>query len=75
MLKTVEGIYRDGKVELCEPAPVAEGSRVLVTVLEDAPVDLETLGVSEEAAADLRWRLQSVAQDWERPEMAVYDAL
>lgn len=75
MLRTIEGVFRDGKVELSEPTPVEEGARVLVTVLEQGPVDLASVGVTEEAAAELRWRLQSVAEDWERPEMAVYDAL
>ena len=33
MLRTIEGVYRDGKTELLEPAPeVAEG-RVIVTFL------------------------------------------
>jgi len=32
-------------------------------------------GISSEQAANLRARLQSFAQDWERPDMDVYDAL
>ena len=31
MVKSVEGIYRNGKVELVEPLSEAEGSRVIVT--------------------------------------------
>jgi hypothetical protein len=31
MVKSVEGIYRNGKVELVDPLPEAEGSRVIVT--------------------------------------------
>ena len=31
MVKSVEGIYRNGKVELMEPLAEAEGSRVIVT--------------------------------------------
>ena len=31
MVKSVEGIYRNGKVELVEPMAEAEGSRVIVT--------------------------------------------
>ena len=30
MVKSVEGIYRNGKVELVEPLAEAEGSRVIV---------------------------------------------
>jgi hypothetical protein len=31
MARSVEGIYRNGKVELMEPLAEAEGSRVIVT--------------------------------------------
>jgi hypothetical protein len=34
MLTTVEGIYRQGRIELDELPPDAEGARVLVTFLE-----------------------------------------
>lgn len=37
MLKTVEGIYQDGKLELLEPAPIQGSVRVLVTFLEEPP--------------------------------------
>ena len=35
MLKSVEGIFRDGKVELLEPAPQVAESRVVVTFLPE----------------------------------------
>lgn len=38
-------------------------------------VDLRSRGISEHEAADLRRRLQTIADDWERPEMDAYDAL
>ncbi len=74
MLKSVEGIYKDGKVELLEtPANVTE-SRVIVTFLNGrGTVDLRATGLDEKQAADLRWRLQAFAEDWDRPEMDVYD--
>jgi len=31
MLKSVEGIFRDGKIELLEPPPQIEEGRVVVT--------------------------------------------
>jgi hypothetical protein len=76
MLKSVEGIFRDGKIELLEPPPQAEESRVLVTFLP-APhqVDLASRGVDQGRAADLRARLGAIAEDWQRPEMDVYDEL
>jgi hypothetical protein len=76
MLKTVEGIYREGKIELTEtPADVKE-ARVLVTFLpKPGPIDLRERGIDEAQAADLRRRLQTFVEDWERPDMDVYDAL
>ena len=74
MLKSVEGIFRNGKIELLEPAPQAEESRVVVTFLPTrSAVDLTDRGISESEAADLRARLAAIAEDWDRPEMDVYD--
>jgi hypothetical protein len=76
MVKSVEGIYRNGKVELVDPLPEAEGSRVIVTWTHPAePVDLRARGIDEPQAADLRRRLAQFAEDWDRPEMAAYDEL
>lgn len=76
MVKSVEGIYRDGRVELVEPLAEAEGSRVIVTWVQPTePVDLRKRGIDEVQAADLRRRLGQFAEDWDRPEMAVYDDL
>ena len=76
MVKLVEGIYRNGKVELVEPLAEAEGSRVIVTWVHSAElVDLQERGIDESQAADLRRRLAAFAEDWDRPEMALYDDL
>ena len=75
MLNSVEGVYRDGKVELLEPAPPNATGRVIATFLPAASVDLQERGISEEQAADLRRRLATFAEDWDRPEMGVYDAI
>ena len=76
MVKSVEGIYRNGRVELVEPLMEAEGSRVIVTWVHPAdPVDLRERGIDEAQAADLRRRLAAFAEDWDRPEMAIYDDL
>jgi len=75
-VKSVEGVYRNGKVELLEPLAEAEGSRVIVTWIQSAgPVDLRQRGIDETQAADLRRRLAPFAEDWDRPEMAAYDEL
>ena len=73
MVKSVEGIYRNGKVELVEPLEEAEGSRVIVTWVYPAePVDLREKGIDEPQASDLRRRLAQFGEDWDRPEMAIY---
>jgi hypothetical protein len=75
MLKSVHGVFRNGKVELLEPAPSAEETKVLVTFLSPSRVDLRERGISEAQAADLRARFGAIAEDWDRPEMDVYDEL
>ncbi len=74
MFKTIEGIYRDGKVELLEkPRAVPDPARVMVTFLEYPPIDLQARGIVPEQAADLRARLATFAEEWESPEMELYD--
>lgn len=75
MLNSVEGVYRDGKVELLEPPPPNAAGRVLVTFLSAGVVDLAAHGIDEHQAADLRRRLAAFSDDWNRPEMDIYDAL
>jgi len=76
MLQSVEGIYRDGKIELLETPPSIDGARVIVTFLPTpGSVDLPSRGINREQAAKLLARLQSFAEDWERPDMDAYDAL
>ena len=73
--KTFEGIYREGKVELLETPDHVDEARVTVTFVEEGSVDLAGRGIDESQAANLRARLQTLAEDWDRPEMGVYDAL
>jgi hypothetical protein len=71
----VEGVYRDGKIELLEPAPADAKGKVIVTFLETAAVDLADRGIDKAQAADLRHRLKPFSDDWDRPEMDTYDAI
>jgi hypothetical protein len=74
MVKSVEGVYRNGKVELFEPIAEAEGSRLIVTWVQPArSIDLRDRGIDECQAADLRRRLAPFAEDCDRLEMNVYD--
>ena len=74
MLKSVAGMYRNGKVELTEaPVNVPNETNVIVTFLEAGPIDLQTRGIDEAQAADLRARLKTFTEDWDSPEMDIYN--
>lgn len=76
MLKSVKGVYRDGKVELLESVSSDAEGQVIVTFLGRADrVDLADRGIDEHQAGDLRHRLKAFGDDWDRPEMDAYDAL
>jgi hypothetical protein len=76
MLNTVEGVYRDGKIELLEKPPNLKEARVIVTFLpKNGPIDLRERGIDEAEAAQMRAQFETIAEDWERPEMDVYDDL
>jgi len=73
--KTVEGIYRHGRIDLLQaPEDVRDDTAVIVTFIP-APgrVDLRARDIDATQAADLRSRLARFAEDWDRPEMDVYD--
>ena len=74
MLRTVEGTYRDGHIQLAEvPGDIPEESRVIVTFLDADAIDLRTRGINREQAAVLRDRLSTFAEDWDSEEMNIYD--
>lgn len=72
--KSVEGVYRDGKVELAElPENVPDETKVIVTFLAEPSFSLAERGIGEAQAAELRARLQTFSEDWDRPEMEIYN--
>lgn len=74
MLTTVEGIYRNGQIELIEsPNNLLEGTRVIVTFLETKTIDLASQGIDKAQAELLRASLSTFAEDWNSPEMSIYD--
>lgn len=74
MLKSIEGVYRNGKVELVEvPTDVRDETRVVVTFLGSPIIDLRARGIDGAHAADLRARLATFAEHWDSPEMDIYD--
>ena len=73
MLTTIEGVDRDGRVELKSlPSNVAEEAKVIVTFI-DADVDLAAHGIDRSQAEILRNNLATFADDWNSPEMSIYD--
>ena len=75
MLRSVEGIYRDRKIELVEPAPDGAEGRAILTFLSLADVDSGKRGIAPAQAADLRTRLSTFAEDWNDLAMDRHDAL
>jgi hypothetical protein len=74
MLTSVQGVYRGGKIMLAEqPVKVSDETRVIVTFLEPSLIDLRSRGIDEAQAAELRARLATFAEDWDSPEMSIYD--
>lgn len=59
------------KTLLKEPAPTLKKSDEAI----HGTINLAEHGIAQEQAAELRSRLQSFAEDWNRPEMAIYDEL
>ena len=74
MLTAIQGIYRNGKIQLTEaPYNVRDDTPVIVTFLTSDNINLSACGINEEQAADLRTRLTTFAEEWDSPEMDIYD--
>ena len=74
MLTAIQGIYRDGKIQLTEVPPnIRDDTPVIVTFLTSGNVLLAARGIDEAQAADLRARLTTFAEEWDSPEMDIYD--
>ncbi len=72
-MQTVEGTYKNGQIILTEtPSNITE-SKVLVTFLETKEINLGERGIGKEQAAELRAKFSAIAEDWNRPEMDIYD--
>ena len=74
MLVSVEGVYRNGRIELTEnPNNVPEGTCVIVTFVGSNDIDLASQGINREQAEALRGSLDTFSDDWNSPEMSIYD--
>lgn len=74
MLTAIQGTYRNGKIHLTEaPRNVSDDTPVIVTFLTSGNIALSARGIDEAQAADLRARLTTFAEEWDSPEMDIYD--
>jgi uncharacterized UPF0146 family protein len=74
MLISVEGVYRNGRVELTEnPNNVSEGASVIVTFVQSNGIDLASQGINREQTKALSTSLATFSDDWNSPEMSIYD--
>ncbi|NCR08408.1 hypothetical protein [Microcystis aeruginosa] len=74
MLVSVEGVYRNGRVELTEsPNNVPEGACVIVTFVSSNDINLASQGIDREQAKTLSASLATFSDDWNSPEMSVFD--
>lgn len=73
MIQAVEGVFRNGKVELLEMPHDIREARVIVTFL---PGDVAPEGgpsFTPEELADLRGKMAAWEEDWNAPGMEAYD--
>ncbi|ELS30543.1 MULTISPECIES: hypothetical protein [Pseudanabaena] len=75
MLASFEGLYRNGQIEIADlPTDISEGTRVIVTFLKSSgDIDLASLDISKPQAHILRSSLMTFAEEWDSPEMSIYD--
>jgi hypothetical protein len=67
---------QDEDVRLCDQAATEQAAkldRLEETAADYHVVDLQSRGISEAQASDLRSRLKTFAEDWDRPEASIYD--
>lgn len=73
MIQTVEGIFRNGKVELLEIPEHIEEARVLVSFLPTSTGPDGGPSFTADEIADLRGKLAAWEDDWNAPGMEAYD--
>jgi len=67
MLHSVEGVFKDGKIELAEVPQDVKEAKVIVTFLPEPPQ------FTQEELDELRFKFAAWENDWNYPGMEVYD--
>lgn len=69
---TVEGVYKNGHIELLEDVGAVTESKVIVTFVENDDIELSSLGIDNDEAMELRAGFESF-DDWNDPAMDIYN--
>ena len=62
-----------GILNFDKPDEAIQEAPVIVTFLDGRSIDLPGCGIHQERAAELRNQLMAFAEEWDSPEMQVYD--
>ena len=74
MLTSFEGLYRNGQIKITDlPTGMPDGTKVIVTFLKSDEINLESLGINRSDAQILLASLFTFAEEWDSPEMSIYD--
>jgi hypothetical protein len=74
MLTSLHGVYRKGKIEIEKPPrEIQDETPVIVTFLTENDIDLRERGIDKKQATLLRGQLATFGEDWNAPEMSLYD--
>jgi len=73
MIQTIEGVFRNGKVELLEEPANIQEARVIVTFLPSTIGPAGGPSFTAEEVAELRGKLEAWEEDWNAPGMEAYD--
>lgn len=73
MIQTLEGVFRNGKVELLDQPEDVMEARVIVTFLPNRNGSEGAPTFTPEEVADLRGKLAAWEEDWNAPGMEAYD--
>ncbi len=73
MIQAIEGIFRNGRIELSHAPENTDDARVIVTFLPEPSTLANDPKFTAEEAADLRGKLAAWEEDWNAPGMEAYD--
>jgi len=73
MMRSVKGVYHNGKIQLSEEPEDITEAQVIVTFLPRSPRRADAPPLSPEETVELRGMLAAWEEDWNAPGMEAYD--